>query len=213
MRTASVQSSDCLPNARTPILCPVSVYSSRGPICLSFSLQGQCRPKTAAATTLMPTQFPFNNDCSVNTSMLKDLKVGQLNVQFAPDVNKHVKKTLPPSLSGFPGEAEIKYYVKATVVRPKFYQENFRTVCSLTMSWIFGLTSSRKRLSSSSPSRRRDLPTSKKRLLPDASSNFKNTRPNHSGRASSSKSLLRPRSLNRSLPYSKWMLDFQTRRS
>lgn len=60
--------------------------------------------------------------------MLKDLKVGQLNVQFAPDVNQHVKKTLPPSLSGFPGEAEIKYYVKATVVRPKFYQENFRTV-------------------------------------------------------------------------------------
>lgn len=74
------------------------------------------------------SQFPFNNDCSVNTSMLKDLKMGQLNVQFAPDMNQHVKKTLPPSLSGFPGEAEIKYYVKATVVRPKFYQENFRSV-------------------------------------------------------------------------------------
>lgn len=50
-----------------------------------------------------------------------------MNVQFAPDLDKHVKKTLPPSLTGFPGEAEIKYYVKATVVRPKFYQENIRS--------------------------------------------------------------------------------------
>merc|ERR1712230_275424 len=63
--------------------------------------------------------------------MLKDLKVGQLNVQFAPDQNQHVKKTLPPSLSGFPGEADIKYYVKATVVRPKFYQENLRSQVNL----------------------------------------------------------------------------------
>lgn len=63
---------------------------------------------------------------------MKDLKLGQLNVQFAPDMNKHVKKTLPPSLSGFPGEAEIKYYVKATVVRPKFFQGNIRTVSHRT---------------------------------------------------------------------------------
>ena len=73
-------------------------------------------------------KLPFNNNCSKNSSLLKDLKVGQLNVQFAPDTNQHVKKTLPPTLSGFPGEAEIKYYVKATVVRPKFYQENLRSV-------------------------------------------------------------------------------------
>ena len=50
-----------------------------------------------------------------------------MSVQIAPDTNQHVKKALPPTLSGFPGEAEIKYYVKATVVRPKFYQENLRT--------------------------------------------------------------------------------------
>lgn len=59
---------------------------------------------------------------------MKDIRLGNLNVQFAPDLNKHVKKTLPPSLSGFPGEAEIKYYIKATVVRPKFFQENLRSV-------------------------------------------------------------------------------------
>ncbi|KAL9633452.1 MAG: hypothetical protein Q9164_004694 [Protoblastenia rupestris] len=41
-------------------------------------------------------------------------------------VKAHVKKTLPPTLSGLPGEAEIQYYIKATVQRPAFYKENFR---------------------------------------------------------------------------------------
>ena len=30
----------------------------------------------------------------------------------------HVERTLPPSLTGFPGEAEIRYFVKVTVQRP-----------------------------------------------------------------------------------------------
>ncbi|KAJ9616359.1 hypothetical protein H2200_000077 [Cladophialophora chaetospira] len=93
----------------------------------------------SAAYTLLAGQylypfsfkFPFNNDCQRNPSALKDLKLGQLNVQFAPDTLKHIKKTLPPSLSGFPGEAEIKYYVKATIVRPKFFQENIRTIADI----------------------------------------------------------------------------------
>lgn len=59
---------------------------------------------------------------------MKDIKMGHVNLQFAPAPAKHVKQTLPPSLAGFPGEAEIKYYVKATVVRPKFFQENLRSV-------------------------------------------------------------------------------------
>jgi hypothetical protein len=68
-------------------------------------------------------KFPFNNNCENNsTGLLKDLKD-----QFATGIEQHVKKTLPPTLTGFPGEAEIKYYVKATVVKPKFYQENLRT--------------------------------------------------------------------------------------
>ncbi|KAK5198239.1 hypothetical protein LTR99_007512 [Exophiala xenobiotica] len=92
---------------------------------------------SGAAYTLLAGQyvypfsfkFPFNNDCQKKNPMaMKDIKFGQLNVQFAPDMNKHVKKSLPPSLSGFPGEAEIKYYVKATVVRPKFFQGNIRMV-------------------------------------------------------------------------------------
>ncbi|OCT50029.1 arrestin [Cladophialophora carrionii] len=76
-------------------------------------------------------KFPFNNDCQKNPSTFKDLKLGHVNVQFAPETLQHVKKTLPPSLSGFPGEAEIRYYVKATVVRPKFFQENIRTIADI----------------------------------------------------------------------------------
>ncbi|RMZ76393.1 hypothetical protein DV737_g4866, partial [Chaetothyriales sp. CBS 132003] len=66
-------------------------------------------------------KFPINNDCSKSPSLLNDLTLGMARVQF-----RHVKKTLPPSLAGFPGLADIKYYVKVTVVRPKFYQENLR---------------------------------------------------------------------------------------
>jgi hypothetical protein len=75
-------------------------------------------------------QLPFNNACSNNDSLLRDLKLGSLNVKFPPDTNKHVKKALPPTLGGFPGEADIRYFVKVTVVRPKFYQENLRYVGS-----------------------------------------------------------------------------------
>ena len=142
--------------------------------------------------------------------MLKDLKVGQLNVQFAPDVNQHVKKTLPPSLSGFPGEAEIKYYVKATVVRPKFYQENFRTVGRHLQKSGAVLTRDRKRLSSSSPLRHRDPPTSKKKPLRDASSSSRNTRHSRSGKAVCSRSRRNPKVLSKSLQPSRWMLAYQT---
>ena len=48
--------------------------------------------------------------------------------------NAHVKKILPPSLGGLPGEAEIQYYVKATVQRAAFYKENFRAVSGLVSS-------------------------------------------------------------------------------
>ncbi|RYP18596.1 hypothetical protein DL767_009804 [Monosporascus sp. MG133] len=38
----------------------------------------------------------------------------------------HVKATLPPSLTGFPQEAEIRYYIKVTIQRPGFFKENWR---------------------------------------------------------------------------------------
>lgn len=70
-------------------------------------------------------QIPFNNDCSKN-SMFTNLNVVGLRMELAQDTNRHVKKTLPPSLSGIAGQMEIGYYVKVTVQRPAFYKENYR---------------------------------------------------------------------------------------
>ncbi|KAI0016017.1 hypothetical protein F4780DRAFT_761347 [Xylariomycetidae sp. FL0641] len=39
---------------------------------------------------------------------------------------QHVKATLPPSLTGFPQEAEIRYYIKVTIQRPGLFKENWR---------------------------------------------------------------------------------------
>lgn len=38
----------------------------------------------------------------------------------------HVTKTLPPSFTGFPKEAEIRYYIKVTIQRPGLFQNNWR---------------------------------------------------------------------------------------
>ncbi|KAI3007245.1 hypothetical protein CBS147346_3381 [Aspergillus niger] len=76
-------------------------------------------------------KFPFNNSCSIHNSMLTNLNITGLRVEMARDTARHVKKTLPPSLSGFPGMADIKYYVKATVIRPQFYKENIRAITNL----------------------------------------------------------------------------------
>ncbi|KAF3484163.1 uncharacterized protein GIQ15_03487 [Arthroderma uncinatum] len=70
-------------------------------------------------------KFPFNTDC-IDNQLATNLNMAGIRVEVARDTNQHIRRTLPPSLSGFPGEAEIKYYVKATVVRPQFYKENYR---------------------------------------------------------------------------------------
>ncbi|KAG8533763.1 uncharacterized protein KY384_001504 [Bacidia gigantensis] len=82
--------------------------------------------------TLPPGQYsypfkfkiPFNNDCINNNSVLANLS--SMRIDMYQGSNGHVKKTLPPTLGGMPGEAEIQYYVKATVQRPAFYKENWR---------------------------------------------------------------------------------------
>ncbi|KAF7714739.1 Uncharacterized protein PECH_007724 [Penicillium ucsense] len=76
-------------------------------------------------------KFPFNNSCNAINSMRTNLVTSGLKVEMARDTNRHVKKTLPPSLSGYPGMAEIQYFVKATVIRPQFYKENIRTIVPL----------------------------------------------------------------------------------
>ncbi|KAK2736420.1 hypothetical protein FQN57_000753 [Myotisia sp. PD_48] len=98
-------------------------------------LEGESRTRLAAnkypnserdkkRTEVETHKFPFNNDCLNNH--LANLNMGGLRLEVARDANTHVRRTLPPSITGFPGEAEIRYYVKATVVRPQFYKENYR---------------------------------------------------------------------------------------
>ena len=53
--------------------------------------------------------------------------------EVAKTPTQHVKTTLPPSLSGFPGEAEIRYFVKVTVARPQFFKENARAIANFTL--------------------------------------------------------------------------------
>lgn len=60
--------------------------------------------------------------------MFTNLNVTGLKLEVARDTDRHVKKTLPPSFSSFPGVAEIRYFVKATIIRPQFYKENIRAV-------------------------------------------------------------------------------------
>jgi hypothetical protein len=51
---------------------------------------------------------------------------GRLGLMEMPMLQSHIRKPLPPSLGGFPGEAEIRYFVKVTVQRPSIWKENRR---------------------------------------------------------------------------------------
>ncbi len=54
------------------------------------------------------------------------MSISGSGIEVSKPPQSHVKKTLPPTLSGFPGEAEIRYFVKATVRRSSFWKENPR---------------------------------------------------------------------------------------
>ncbi|KAF2091103.1 arrestin [Saccharata proteae CBS 121410] len=71
-------------------------------------------------------KLPFNNSCSPHNSLATNLNIAGLQMEIGRTPTRHVKQTLPPSLSGFPGEAEIRYYVKCTVNRPSLLKENPR---------------------------------------------------------------------------------------
>jgi len=83
-----------------------------------------------SAYTLPPGQheyafefkLPFNNSCFGDKSQAPIM----LGLELAKPASQHVKKTLPPTLSGFPGEAEIRYFVKVTVNRHSIFKENPR---------------------------------------------------------------------------------------
>lgn len=70
-------------------------------------------------------KIPFNNACANERGQMPTISIaGGLEIAKAP--TRHVKKTLPPTLSGFPGQAEVRYYVKVTVDRQSFFKENPR---------------------------------------------------------------------------------------
>lgn len=68
-------------------------------------------------------KLPFNNACSVHQKSQVPVMIG---MEVAMPATQHVKRTLPPTMSGFPGEAEIRYFVKATVSRHSIFKENPR---------------------------------------------------------------------------------------
>jgi hypothetical protein len=74
-------------------------------------------------------KIPFNNGCSDPHSqqMGPGSGFGGFGLGGLQQLQyRHVKRTLPPSLTGFPGEAEIRYYIKVTVQRPSLFKENRR---------------------------------------------------------------------------------------
>ena len=73
-------------------------------------------------------KIPFYNGCSDSKSqqIVLGTKLGGLGKGGQQLQCTHVKRILPPSLTGFPGEAEIRYYVKVTVQRPSLFKENRR---------------------------------------------------------------------------------------
>ncbi|KAH7351022.1 hypothetical protein BKA65DRAFT_536078 [Rhexocercosporidium sp. MPI-PUGE-AT-0058] len=72
-------------------------------------------------------KIPFNNGC-MEPQPQQQMGLGGFGLTGLQQMQyKHVKKTLPPSLTGFPGEAEIRYYVKVTVQRPSIFKENRRS--------------------------------------------------------------------------------------
>jgi hypothetical protein len=74
-------------------------------------------------------KIPFNNGCSEpqTQQMGPGSGFGGFGLAGLQQMQyRHVKRTLPPSLTGFPGEAEIRYYIKVTVQRPSLFKENRR---------------------------------------------------------------------------------------
>lgn len=75
-------------------------------------------------------RIPINAVCTnAAGSLLQKVSfdIPNRTVDYAKQSMRHVKGTLPPSLSGIPGDiAWIKYFLKATVNRPAFYKTNLR---------------------------------------------------------------------------------------
>ncbi|KAF2017844.1 hypothetical protein BU24DRAFT_345379 [Aaosphaeria arxii CBS 175.79] len=77
-------------------------------------------------------KLPLNTACQPSNSISTNVQFSGIVPEMAKTPTRHIKQTLPPSLTGFPGEAEIRYYVKVTVNRPQFFKENPRAQVNFT---------------------------------------------------------------------------------
>lgn len=77
----------------------------------------------------------MNTSCHAQqaTAPISNISFANTIPEFAKAPTQHLKSTLPPSLTGFPGEAEIRYYVKVTVSRPSLFKENPRATAYFTL--------------------------------------------------------------------------------
>ncbi|KAF2033148.1 hypothetical protein EK21DRAFT_59266 [Setomelanomma holmii] len=78
-------------------------------------------------------KIPLNTQCQQSNSPISNVSFSNAVPEFARPAIHHIKATLPPSLAGFPGEAEIRYFVKVTVSRPQFFKENPRAIAIFTL--------------------------------------------------------------------------------
>lgn len=88
----------------------------------------RCRAQNTSSAQLSHSQIPFNNACHTPPTAIPGVQVGMSNglIEVTREPTFHVKKTLPPTIAGFPGEAEISYFVKATIARQGLLKENPR---------------------------------------------------------------------------------------
>ncbi|KAL8639212.1 MAG: hypothetical protein Q9226_008897, partial [Calogaya cf. arnoldii] len=89
-----------------------------------YGFGGMRRRKDDTVNETEVHKLPFNNTCADYQPTV--VNIGGLQMQAPGNRDRHVKKTLPPTLHAFQDQAIIRYYIKATVVRPAFYKENYR---------------------------------------------------------------------------------------
>ncbi|KAF2222552.1 hypothetical protein BDZ85DRAFT_199894, partial [Elsinoe ampelina] len=81
-------------------------------------------------------KIPFNAACALDKNAAPAISVAGMSVEIARPPPGHLRRPLPPTLRGFPGEAEIRYFLKATVVRPNILKENVRAYFPFNFSPI-----------------------------------------------------------------------------
>lgn len=82
-----------------------------------------------AGTYKYPFRFklPFNNSCADPHVHQQQMGFNNLGLGGIQQLQyRHVRKSLPPSLTGWGDAMEIRYYVKVTVQRPSLLKENRR---------------------------------------------------------------------------------------